>query len=87
MVVLEEPDTVVPYVWICGGTGGAIRPPTRLLTMPARRSFSICARHKSLVVVFAVCCRSGRGHGRTSEAFGCLCSMSIYHKQSSDMPS
>jgi hypothetical protein len=48
MVVLEEPDTIIPYVRICGGTGGAIRPPTRLLTLPARRSFGIITRHKCL---------------------------------------
>ncbi len=29
MVMFEEPYTVVPYVRICGGTGGAIRVPTR----------------------------------------------------------
>jgi len=40
MMMLEEPDTVVPYVRICGGTGGAIRPPTRLQTIPARGSFT-----------------------------------------------
>jgi hypothetical protein len=39
-----------------------------VLTMPAHRSFSIRARHKILVVVFASFCRSGRWHGRTSEA-------------------
>ena len=39
-----------------------------VLTKPARRSFSICARHKSWVVVFASFCRLGRWHGRTSEA-------------------
>ena len=32
MAMREEPDTVVPYVRICGGTGGVIRPPSRLLT-------------------------------------------------------
>ncbi len=39
-----------------------------VLTMPAHRSFSIHARYKSLVVVFASFCRSGRWHGRTSAA-------------------
>jgi hypothetical protein len=39
-----------------------------VLTMPARRSFNIRARHKHWVVAFASCCRSGRWHGRTSEA-------------------
>ncbi len=39
-----------------------------VLTMPARRSFSIRARHKNWVVNFASFCRSGRWHGRTSEA-------------------
>ena len=32
-----------------------------VLTLPARRSFSIRARHKVLVVVSALCYRSGRG--------------------------
>ena len=45
MVVLEEPDTIIPYVRICGGTGGAIRPPTRLLTAPPRSHFGVIARH------------------------------------------
>ncbi len=39
-----------------------------VLTMPARPSFSIRARHKNWVVVSASYCRSGRWHGRTSEA-------------------
>ncbi len=29
MVMHEEPYTIIPYVRICGGTGGAIRLPTR----------------------------------------------------------
>ncbi len=36
--------------------------------MPARRSFGITARHKGLVVASAWFYRSGRWHGRTSEA-------------------
>jgi hypothetical protein len=36
-----------------------------VLTMPARRSFSIRARHKNWVVVFTSFCQSGRWHGRT----------------------
>jgi hypothetical protein len=39
-----------------------------VLTMPARRSFSIIARHKSWVVVSALFCRTGRWHGRTTQA-------------------
>jgi hypothetical protein len=39
-----------------------------VLTMPARRSFSIIARYKRFVVTLALFCRSGRWHGRTSEA-------------------
>ncbi len=41
-------------------------------TMPARRSFSIIARHNVLVVVSASFCRSGRWHGRTFEALALL---------------
>ena len=44
MVVLEEPDTVVLYVRICGGTDGVIRPPTRLRTSGTRGNFGIIAR-------------------------------------------
>jgi hypothetical protein len=43
-----------------------------VLTMPARSNFGIIARHKNWVVVPASFCRSGRWHGRTSEAFGVL---------------
>ena len=70
MVVLEEPDTVVLYVRICGGTDGAIRPPTRLMTAPAHHSFDIIARHKSFVVASAPYCRSRPGCGLTSLALG-----------------
>ncbi len=56
-----------------GGVSKCVWPNKRLvLTMPARRSFSIRARHKSWVVVFASFCRSGRWHGRTSEALAVL---------------
>jgi hypothetical protein len=39
-----------------------------VLTMPARRSFSIRVRHKIWVAVSALFCRSGRWHGRTMQA-------------------
>ena len=53
MVVLEEPDTIIPYVRICGGTGGAIRPPTRLRILGTRRNFGIHARYQCVVVIRA----------------------------------
>ncbi len=39
-----------------------------VLTMPARGSFDIIARHNGLVVLLALFCRSGRWHGRTMQA-------------------
>jgi hypothetical protein len=39
-----------------------------VLTMPARGSFGIIARHKGVVVISASSCRTRRVHGRTSEA-------------------
>jgi hypothetical protein len=39
-----------------------------VMTMPAHRSFSIRARHKSFVLILVLYCRLGRWHGLTSEA-------------------
>jgi hypothetical protein len=45
-----------------------------VLTMPARGSFYIRARHKGLAVVSASSCRTRRWHGRTMQALWLLCS-------------
>jgi hypothetical protein len=39
-----------------------------VLTIPARRSFSILARRKRLGAVRAISCRTRRWHGRTMQA-------------------
>jgi hypothetical protein len=50
IVSFEEPDTVIPYVRICGGKGGVILLTTRLLTFGTRRNFSIFLSHNGLVL-------------------------------------
>ncbi len=51
MVMHEEPYTIIPYVRICGGTGGAIRLPTRQRTLGTLGNFGLVSRYQRAVAV------------------------------------